>query len=131
MTDIPTFLILDDDEDTRYLTRRALLQGFLGCRVLECDNVDAALIAARDIRIDGVITDHHLGTKDGCAFIAELRAANISCPVVMVTGTSDPNVHRRASEAGAARVFGGESRDFVSYFREWFSKDGASEQSPR
>lgn len=78
MNAYPTFLILDDNEDSRYLTRHALLKVFLHSRVLEHDRIETALLAAKDAHIDAVITDHHLGTEDGCAFIAELRTANIS-----------------------------------------------------
>lgn len=117
----PTFLILDDDEDNRFLTRHALSKAFSNSRVFECATIDEALGLARDTRIDGIIADHHLGGSDGRTLMAELRAAKISCPVVMVTATNDPNIHRRAYDAGAARVFAGTELDFVSYFRDLFA----------
>ncbi len=117
MADQRTFLVLDDDADTRFLTRHALLRAFPGARVLECAHPDDAVTQASGIDLDGVLTDHHLGDSDGVSIIKRLRAVGVRCPVVMVTASSDPSVFRRAYEAGAERVFCGSDFDFVGYFR--------------
>ena len=122
----PTFLVLDDDEDTRFLARHALERAFPGARVFESANADDAVSAAQSASFDGVITDHHLGTGDGASIIRRLRAAGVACPVVMVTASSDPSVFRHAYEAGAARVFAGSDFDFVSYFRKLLQSDQQS-----
>lgn len=74
----PAFLVLDDNEDNRYLERHALRKAFPGCRVIECSTVAAALVAAQNDRFDGVVTDHHLGESDGAEFVHRLRVSGIS-----------------------------------------------------
>lgn len=117
-----TFLIVDDDADTRFLTRHALEKAFPGARVIETETTEAALTAALDHRPDGVVTDHQLGAADGEAFIRSLRARGVACPIVMVTASIDPKVHRRARDAGAAGVFADGGSDFVAYFHAVLSE---------
>ncbi len=112
-----TFLVLDDDEDARLLTRIGLERGFPGARVFECAQADDAVKLATGVNFDGIVTDHHLGTNDGALIIKRLRDVGVRCPVVMVTASSDPNVFRRAYEAGAERVFSGSDFNFVGYFQ--------------
>jgi CheY-like chemotaxis protein len=47
-----------------------------------------------------------------------LRARGALCPILMVTGSSDPKMHARALAAGASRVFSGTEVDFTDYLRE-------------
>ena len=117
-----TFLILDDEEDNRILVRHALERAFSGARVFEAADLIGAIEAARDVTLDGVITDHHLGTLDGPTLMKRLRDVGVECPVVMVTSSSDPKVFRRAYEACAAHVFSGGDIDFVGYFRSLLQK---------
>jgi CheY-like chemotaxis protein len=109
--------VLDDDPDTRYLTGHRLQRAFPGARILESTTSDEAISAANGATLAGVITDHHLGTLEGRGIIKRLRDMGVTCPVVMVTASSDPAVMRRAYEAGAAKVFSGTDMDFISYFR--------------
>lgn len=112
-----TFLLLDDNEDNRFLTGYALRKAFPGARVIESFDPDQALQFAQYLALDGVLTDHHLGARTGATFIRELRDLGVKCPVVMITASSDPAVHERAYGAGADQVFAGCEADFVSYFR--------------
>jgi CheY-like chemotaxis protein len=116
-----TFLILDDSEDTRFLHRRQLEDEFPASHVIECETICAALAASAGQPVDAVITDHHLGESDGAEFVQLLRAQGHACPVLMVTGSSDPRVHERAYQAGATRVFFGSKLDFVPYLRTQLS----------
>jgi CheY-like chemotaxis protein len=117
-----TFLVLDDDDDSRFLTQHALKRGFPGCQIVESLSPDDTLRRIHAVKPDGILTDHHLGTHDGAAFMHQLRDAGVGCPVVMLTSSSDPAVHRRAYAAGAARVFAGHDRDFVGFFRSHFDR---------
>lgn len=111
-----TFVVLDDDETARALNRHLIKGEFPSSTVLECETLDAALVASQDKSVSAVITDHHLGEADGGEFIRRLRAQGTRCPVLMVTNSEDPSVHRRAYAAGAARVFGGSN---IVAFREY------------
>ena len=115
-----TFLIVDDNEDNRFLAGYALRKTFPGARILETAQIDEALRLARQEAPDGIVTDHHLGVVDGSDFVRDLVAAGVRCPVIMVTASSDPAVHRRAYEAGAIRVFSGPQLDFARYFESYF-----------
>jgi len=115
-----TILVLDDDADTRHLTRVRLERAFPGVVVVECENAEDAVAAAARHEVDSVITDHHLGAADGATIIPRLRKAGVCGPVIMCTGSSDPAVYRRAYEAGAARVFAGTDVDFIGYLKREF-----------
>ena len=117
-----TLLVVDDDNDTRHLTRIRLERAFPGITVLEAIDRQSAVPAASRQPIDAVITDHHLGTEEGAGMIAQLRQAGVRGPIVMFTGSSDPAVYERAYAAGAAHVFAGRDTDFVAYFRALFAK---------
>lgn len=122
MAQARTFLIVDDSEDTRVLTGILLQKAFPGARIVATDQMDDALRLAQETQPDGIVTDHHLGTADGAGFVQRLTTAGLRCPVVMVTSSSDPAVHRRAYDAGAAHVFAGRDFDFVRFFRRRFAE---------
>lgn len=119
-----TFLILDDDANNRFLAGHALQREFPGCNLVESHSVDSALQVAKTQRFDGIVTDHHLGDGTGAEFVQQLRASGITCPVVMVTASSDPAVINRALTAGATRVFSGLDFEFARYFRAVVSTRG-------
>lgn len=110
-----TFVVLDDDVTARTLNRAVIEREFPNSQVVECESLDAALAASHRQPVAAVITDHHLGEADGSEFIRRLRAQGTRCPVLMVTNSDDPAVHRRAYAAGASRVFGGGGKNFRDY----------------
>lgn len=73
----PTFLIADDNANSRFLTLRAVAAEFDGCRVLEAATTEEALARAIEVNPDVVLTDHHLGCAEGPVLIAQCRAAGI------------------------------------------------------
>lgn len=113
-----TFLVLDDNPDGRLLNRSMLEQAFPRSTVVECGSTREAIDASSRLRLDAVITDHHLGESNGGEFIRQLRAQGAACPILMVTNSSDPKVHERAYTAGASRVFFGGNMNFTSYLRD-------------
>lgn len=124
----PIFLVLDDDATSRYLNRRALQKAFPSSTVVECDSPAEALAATETTRLDAIITDHHLGQEDGAEFVKSLRSQGVRCPVLMVTGSSDPEVHQRAYRAGADRVFFGANLNFSAYLKNRLAVPPASER---
>jgi len=111
------FVVLDDDADIRFLHRCALTNAFPGCVVAECSSADEALGACKGAPVDAVLTDNQLGGPDGSSFVRAIRQELLRCPVLMVTGNSDPRVAERAYAAGATRVFGPEDTNFPRYLR--------------
>jgi two-component system, chemotaxis family, chemotaxis protein CheY len=123
----PIFLVLDDNATSRYMNRSLLETEFPRSQVIECGTVRDAIAVSNRVHLDAVITDHHLGESDGAEFVAKLRAHGATCPVVMVTNSSDPKVHERAYAAGAARVFHDGKMDFTGYLRQKLQPEGSSE----
>lgn len=126
MAEKRTFLVVDDNEDNRYLASYALQKAFPGANVVEAHMIDDALRLARELHPDAILTDHHLSVDYGTHFVEKLAANGIRCPVVMVTASLDPSVHRRAYAAGAAHVFAGHDFDFIGYFHDWFAQHGSA-----
>lgn len=116
------FLVVDDEEDGRVLTRYMLKKSFPAAEVVECSSADEALRAMGHTHFDGIIADHHLGRDDSTWFIRQARQADLECPILMVTASSDPAVHRRAYEAGASQVFADGHFDFVVFLRSACSR---------
>jgi CheY-like chemotaxis protein len=113
-----SFMVLEDDADTRHLYAWRLDKTFPGCAVTEVNSVDDALSAAEITRFDAVLTDHHLGESNGAELIRKLRQRGITCPLLMVTNSIDPKLHQQALSAGATRVFGGSDFAFAGYLKE-------------
>lgn len=120
-----TFLVVDDDEDSRYLNRHELKKWFPGSTVVEAASVGEALDCSARGSFDAVVTDHHLGAHNGDKFVADLRLRGVICPIVMVTSNSDPSVHERGRAAGATRVFGPDNHDFGAYLQTALSSPSA------
>ncbi len=121
VTDPRIFLVVDDEEDNRILAGYALRKAFPTVRVLGAATIDEALQLACEAGPDGILTDHHLGAEEGSQFVRKLVAAGVNCPVVMVTSSSDPIVHQRAYDAGAAHVFFGNDWNFIGFFQNHFA----------
>jgi DNA-binding NtrC family response regulator len=99
-----TFLIIDDDEDGRFLTRRLLEKSFTGCTVLEAADCDSALRQSSGVPISVVLSDHHLRGTSGPRCITLLRERGVTAPVLIITGSDDPRDYAAAIAAGALRV---------------------------
>ncbi len=117
-----TFLVVDDDEDSRYLAGRALMNQFATCRVIACSSAKKARSCLTRVSVDAILTDHKLGEESGIEFIRGLRQQGVTCPVVMVTASADPEVERAAYEAGANKVFSAGRGDFTGYLHEVLSR---------
>lgn len=84
--DLPkTFLVVDDNADSRFLLVKTLLRKFPTAIIRECQEcVDAVKIAQLDTL--AAIVAHRAADLDGISLIRELRAANPKVIIVMVSG---------------------------------------------
>jgi len=125
------FVVLDDEVGPRILNRRALQKTFPGCTVAECANMEDALRKCLGQPVDAILADHHLGGGEGVTFVSQLRDQRVDCPILMVTGSSDPQVRVRAYAAGVTRVFFPGDLDFAHYLHGLLTKatDGSAPQS--
>ena len=110
-------MVVDDDEDGRFLFGHRLRKSMKDCVVVACSSAKEALPLLENGEIDAIVSDHQLGEESGCAFIGEARQRGVGCPIVVVTGNEDPAVERNAYAAGATKVFQGGRGDFAEYLR--------------
>mgnify|MGYP001578304715 CR=1 FL=1 len=84
--DLPkTFLVVDDNADSRFLLVKTLLRKFPTAIIRECQEcVDAVKIAQLDTL--AAIVAHRAADLDGISLIRELRAANPKVIILMVSG---------------------------------------------
>ena len=101
-----TFLIVDDNSDSRFLLVKTLLRKFPQAELKETPNGEAALTLARSSRLDAIII-HRAAEFDGLTLVAMVRTICPATPIVMVSGLDRT---RAAIEAGATT--------FLSY-EEW------------
>lgn len=95
-------LVVEDDEDGRELLE--LLLERQGARVRGADGLAGALEALDVFAPHVVVTDLSLPDGTGFELVEALRArgGHAETPVIAATGHGDPDVRRRAAEAGFA-----------------------------
>jgi CheY-like chemotaxis protein len=122
-----TIMVVDDDPDAQFFVERSLGRALGRCKVITFPTAAAALAELkRGTAVDAIVTDHQLREATGCEFIGEVREAGHTCPVVMVTCSSDPEVARKAYAAGATRVFEAGGDDFAEFLKSILPRPKAS-----
>lgn len=98
--DTPTILLVDDDENDRLLTGRALKKA--GYQVLTAENGRQALdiLQEQGAGIGLVVTDKDMPEMDGIALAKQLKTQFPDLPVLMQTGDPSPRVTEQAEAAG-------------------------------
>ena len=96
-----TILTVDDSASVRQMVRLTLAAE--GHQVHEAADGAQGLARAKATQMHLVITDLNMPVMDGLTFIQELRKlpAYKGVPVLFLTTESDPDMKRRAREAGA------------------------------
>ena len=92
-------LLVDDDANTLASLARAFR--LAGHEAVVCDQADRALELAKSQRFDMILSDVVMPGKDGLTLLAELKAAGIATPVVMVSGQANIEMAVRATRLGA------------------------------
>lgn len=94
-------MVVEDYEGMRMLIGRCLTDmGYTNVRLKA--NADEALAALRSERFDLIISDYQLGNTDGLQFLKSVRdnPATRDTKFIMLTGSGDPGVLRKAVELG-------------------------------
>lgn len=96
----PLVLVVDDEENERYLARRMLSAA--GLRVAECDSGTAALAYCARETPAAIVLDGLMPGMDGIDTARALRAqaGGARLVIVMLSGMTDPAWLARAREAG-------------------------------
>jgi DNA-binding NtrC family response regulator len=92
-------LLVDDDTNTLASLARAFR--LAGHEAVVCDNADHALELAKAQRFDMILSDVVMPGKDGLTLLADLKAAGVQTPVVMVSGQANIEMAVRATRLGA------------------------------
>jgi DNA-binding NtrC family response regulator len=92
-------LLVDDDPNTLASLARAFrLEGH---EATVCDNADRALELARTQKFDMILSDVVMPGKNGIDLLADLKAAGVGTPVVMISGQANVEMAVRATRLGA------------------------------
>lgn len=98
-------VVVDDDPDSRAFASAALRDA--GAQVIECENVDDALLATTSSRPDVIVSDIAMPGQDGLVLIRRLRALprerGGGTPAVALTAHARVEDVRRCLDAGFQR----------------------------
>jgi two-component system, NtrC family, nitrogen regulation response regulator NtrX len=92
-------LLVDDDANTLASLSRAFR--LAGHEAVVCDNAERALDLAKTQHFDMILSDVVMPARDGLALLADLRAAGVTTPVVMISGQANIEMAVRATRLGA------------------------------
>lgn len=96
-----TVLVVDDDEDTRFLLGFVLERA--GHRVIYAPDGEAALRVWADSPLDVVITDLAMPRRNGLRLIKEIHARAPYLPVIAMSGVSAEQLDM-AQDLGARHI---------------------------
>lgn len=98
----PTVLIVEDDEDSRYMMRLELER--LGYLVVEAEDGEKAVAVAEREKPDIILMDLSLPVMDGLAATEKIRSAEgfNGVPVIAVTAHQETDCREGAKAAGFA-----------------------------
>lgn len=99
-TPVATIMVVDDDEDIRYMMRVLLEDD--GYRVLEAENGQRALEIAQSGDPDIILMDLSMPVLDGFTASRRLREQSKLCdvPIIAITAYDTPEHRTNASAAG-------------------------------
>jgi len=104
MVAAPVHVLLIDDEESFFLTLRRLLLKVPGKKFVTdwASNYEQGLKALRENRHDACLLDYRLGIRTGLELLREATALGVQIPIIILTGSDDPEVDLEATELGAA-----------------------------
>jgi DNA-binding NarL/FixJ family response regulator len=105
MAAAPIRVLLADDDELFLESLKALIdrQPELEVVAAALNGLEAIELAAA-LDIEAVVIDLHMPLLDGMTTVARLRQDNPSLCLIVLTGDSDEQLHRAATEAGADAV---------------------------
>ena len=103
MSETVDVLLIEDDEDDYFITRRLLSKA----QVIDCDlswvqTYEEGLEAVLSEPHDVALIDYQLGERNGLDLLHEANEQGCQTPMILLTGHGDLEVDLRAMEAGAA-----------------------------
>jgi two-component system, LuxR family, sensor kinase FixL len=104
MTAAPVNVLLIDDEESFCIPLRRLLARVPGKKFVMdwVASYEEGLRALRENRHDACLLDYRLGLRTGLELLREATAQGVQTPIIILTGSDDPQVDLDATELGAA-----------------------------
>ncbi|GEM_PF-4606915 len=90
-------LLADDDEDTRFIVKRALAKLGAAVHVHEAANGEEALTLLRERRVDAILTDYRMPLATGVEVLCFARHAQPHAKRILMSGTLEEAVLREAA----------------------------------
>jgi signal transduction histidine kinase/ActR/RegA family two-component response regulator len=98
---LPTLTVLVVDDEITVRTATALLLEELGCRCMEAEDLDSALVAAKAQRPDFLMVDYRLrGAHTGIDVVTALRSLYPHLPAAVVSGDIGQDQLKAVEAAG-------------------------------
>lgn len=97
-----TILVAEDNAFVRMQIAKFLTDG--GYRVMEANDGDEALTMLEQHDVDLAMVDVRMEPMDGFEFIRTIRGLDVTIPVVLVTGDSNPDLLEQANKWGVSAV---------------------------
>ncbi|MDF1720992.1 MAG: ATP-binding protein [Minwuia sp.] len=94
-------LMVDDDFEDFVLVERLLKSANRRYRVSHVASATEAREAVRRGDHDIALIDNHINDQSGIDLIRSMRASNAQTPMILLTGSADPDIDLAALEAGA------------------------------
>jgi DNA-binding NarL/FixJ family response regulator len=105
MAAAPIRVLLADDDGLFLESLKALIDRQPELEVVAAaENGLQAIELAAALDIDAVVVDLHMPLLDGVTAVSRLRQDNPNLCLIVLTGDSDAQLHRAATEAGADAV---------------------------
>lgn len=95
-------LLIDDDEDDYFLTKKTLKQTrTINASIEWVPDYDAALQKCKETDYDAVLIDYKIGDRNGIDFIKESKKIPCRSPFILLTGIQDEQLGIKAIRLGA------------------------------
>ena len=94
--------VVDDDDAVRESLQ--FLLETAGFSVVKYSSAAQCLHEARPGELSCLVIDQHMPEQTGLQLVSLLRSNGVNLPVALITGSPSPDLLRRASQLGVARV---------------------------
>jgi cyclic di-GMP phosphodiesterase len=101
--ELPLLLVIDDEMGVRESLKMVFGKT---CRLLEADNIDAAVAHVLAARPDVVLLDVLMPKADGIEVLRRIKEIHADCAVIMLTGVNSQQLAAKAMECGAFDFIG-------------------------
>ena len=99
ISNTPTILVIDDDDDLRYSLKRVL--STRTCNFIEADSGEAGLLMAEQHGPDVILLDNRMGGMSGIEALQHLRGANPNAMIILMTAYGTTQTTIEAMKFGA------------------------------